>query len=102
MSSLGVGEVGEGNGAFQLLSSWKSLPRIPVPPTHALRLVNTSLSHILEAFFRLLLLCRISTGLLLVLFMHGDSVSSALSAILELSLLILKLQVLSPTDGKNL
>lgn len=72
-----VGEGGGGNSAHQLLCS-RSLPKFPAPPAHAPRLGNKCPSSIARAFFKLLLLCCISEGLLCSLFMGRDSVSSLL------------------------
>lgn len=66
-----------GNSAHQLLCS-RSLPKFPAPPAHAPRLGNKCPSSIARAFFKLLLLCCISEGLLCSLFMGRDSVSSLL------------------------
>ena len=42
---LGWG-VGEAGGTCQPFCSWRSLPKIPAPPAHTLRLVSTSPFHI--------------------------------------------------------
>ena len=44
--------VGVGNSASQPSSSWKSLPKIPAPPAHDLRLVNRYPSCRPQAFFQ--------------------------------------------------
>ena len=46
----------------KLICSWRSLPKIPAPVAHALRLVSKSPSWIHQAFDRLLLLCCILGG----------------------------------------
>lgn len=95
LSSLGGGR--KENGVLQLLCSWRSLPEIPGPPIHALRLVNTSLSCTTQAFLKLLLLCSISVGYLLCCLFKGKySVSSALLALSEPSLLSIKIPSVKP------
>lgn len=51
----------------QLLCSWRILPTIPSPPTHALSLINKSPFLIPQMSFKLLLLCCISVELFVVL-----------------------------------
>ena len=52
----------EGSGTYQLFCSWRSLPKIPALPEHALSLVNISQLLIPQVFFKLLHLFCISTG----------------------------------------
>ena len=58
--------MGEGNGAHQLFCFWRSLLKIPALSAHVLRSANKS-SHIPQVSFKLLLLCSISVGLLVIL-----------------------------------
>lgn len=52
-----------------------SLLAIPVPSGQALRLVNNSPTHVLQAIFKLVLLHCISMGQFIVLFKGRDFVS---------------------------
>lgn len=45
---------GQRVGSCQLFCSWRSPPKIHVPPVHVLRLVNETPSHTPQAFFKLL------------------------------------------------
>lgn len=67
-SRLGAGGV-EITGTYHLHCSWSSLPEILAPPVPAQKLVNKSPFCIPQEFFKLLLLCWISTELLVVLFL---------------------------------
>ena len=68
-----------------------------------LRLVNLPPFHILHIFFKLLLLCCISMGLILCcLFKGKDSVSYCLLALPEPHLLISKVPDVKLADCKNL
>ena len=66
----------EGNDLHQPSCSWRSLPGIPTPSAHALRLVNKTLSCIPLAFFKLMFLCSIYLACLLCcLFKGRDSLA---------------------------
>ena len=73
---LGWG-AGERNGTLQLFCPWRSLPKIPAPPAHALRLVSKFPSHILCRHFSNCCLYAVSQWgcLLHCPFKDGDSVS---------------------------
>ena len=81
-TSAYIGWGWEGNGTCQLFCSWRSLPKIPGPPAYALRLIDKS-SCIPQAFFKLLLLCYISAGLFIVLFIGKDLIFSCPPALPE-------------------
>ena len=89
--------VGQGNGACQLLCSWRSLLVLPASWNHTLRWVSHSPSLLLYAFFNLLCPCWIFTGCLLCCpFKCGDSPRAQSQA------WVLKFQALSPMVIKNL
>ena len=56
-----LGTQGEGNGTHQLFCFWRSLLKIPALPAHT-KISKQIPSHILQVFFKLLLLCCISRG----------------------------------------
>ena len=70
----------EGEGGEQCLPGFFVVlgDDLPVLPAPILRLVNKSTSHILQAFFKMLLLCYFSQGYLFCLFKVRDSVPCSL------------------------